>query len=87
MPIYEMAQKIIPVDNNETGKLISDSQSRSNILANRERYQNAMLVVGLEMSSFEMAQHEDFHYTVDLKILVAAAQEYENFFHGECKYL
>jgi two-component system, NtrC family, sensor histidine kinase HydH len=64
MPIYEMAQKIIPVDNNETGKLVSAPQSRSNVLTAGKGYENAMLVVGLEMSSFEMAQHEDFHHAI-----------------------
>jgi two-component system, NtrC family, sensor histidine kinase HydH len=64
MSIYEMAQKIIPYDNNETTKAISDPQSLSGVLATKKEYENAVLVVGLEMSSFEMAQHEDFHHAI-----------------------
>ncbi|MFZ2631514.1 MAG: ATP-binding protein [Desulfosalsimonadaceae bacterium] len=72
MPIYEMAKRIIPSGNNETGKLTSTPPSRSNAPAAGKGYENAILVVGLEMSSFEMAQHEDFHHAIIMvSILVA----------------
>lgn len=74
LPIYEMAQKIIPFNNNETTNAISDPQLRSRVLATKKEYENALLVVGLEMSSFEMAQHEDFHHAIIMvSILVVLA--------------
>jgi two-component system sensor histidine kinase HydH len=74
LPIYEMAQKIIPNGNNETTNAISNPQLLSRVLATKKEYENALLVVGLEMSSFEMAQHEDFHHAIIMvSILVVLA--------------
>jgi len=72
MPIYEMAQKVLLPDTAQTPNSASDPQSRSNILGTRKGYENAMLVVGLEMSSFEMAQHEDFHHAIIMVSILAA---------------
>ena len=74
MPIYEMAQPIIPFDNKETGKSISNPPPHPAALAAGKRYEHAMLVVGLEMSPFEMAQHQDFHHAmIMVSILVSLA--------------
>lgn len=62
--VYEIAQRIRPFNNDERRDRIDDPDLVSRILENKKAYNNAILMVGLEMSTFKMAEHEDFHHAI-----------------------
>jgi two-component system, NtrC family, sensor histidine kinase HydH len=71
MPIYEMAQKILPFNRRDAISSRLDPESLARVQATKKEYENAMLVVGLGMSTFAMAQHEDFHHAIIMVSILA----------------
>jgi two-component system, NtrC family, sensor histidine kinase HydH len=71
MPIYEMAKRIKTFDSSGGINWTQASQSLSGVLENKKIYDNAVLVIGLEMSSFKMAEHQDFHHAIIMVSILA----------------
>lgn len=70
-PIYEMAERIDAIDSDEELSRIKDPMVFSRLLENRGAYDDALLVIGLGMSTFTMAQQMDFHHAIIMVAILA----------------